>query len=129
QPGELDAAALGGALGVTASAKDGAVWLELPRPPAARPSSAAAPAAPLLRASFSGSDLRAALRGTFVLSAQAVGPGVGALRPANVHLVGLVPQDTQGDAGWLELHFRGKNNSVALVRGLLQALQARAAQP
>ena len=34
--------------------------------------------------------------------------------------------DTQGDTGWYALYFRGKNNSLALMRGLAQALIARA---
>ena len=127
---KLDAAALGGALGVTASESNGVVSLELPHPPeAAREPCATPPPGGLrLRASFSGSDLHAALSGTFVLCAPELGRTLEALRTANVHLVGLVPQDQEGDTGWLALYFRGKNNSLALVRGLTQALEARAAR-
>jgi len=132
QAGTLDAAALGGVLGVTASTRDGEVALEVPRPadPTGTPGAIApllAPEAPLLRASFSGSDLRAAVSGTFVLSAKELLPVLRALRSSNVHLVGLVPRDMRGDAGWFSLHFRGKNTSLGLVRGLDQALQARTA--
>jgi hypothetical protein len=94
-------------------------------PAATAPSAAAAP---LLRASLSGSDARAALSGSLVLSAPQIVPTLTALRAANVQLVGLVPEDTQGDTGWYSLYFRGKNNSLALVRGLAQALIARGAQ-
>jgi len=126
--GRLDAAALGGALGVAASEQDGTVSIELPRPPEAARTTCPTPppAGPWLRASFSGSDLHAALSGTFVLCALELGRTLAALRTANLYLVGLVPQDQQGDAGWLALHFRGRNNSLALLRGLAQA---RTAQP
>jgi len=128
--GKLDAPSLGGVLGVTASEQNGAVSLELPRPPEAarEPCTTPPPGGPWLRASFSGSDLHAALSATLVLCAPELGRTLGALRTANIHLVGLMPQDQQGDAGWLELHVRGKNNSLALVRGLTQAREARTAR-
>jgi hypothetical protein len=125
QPGTLDAVALGSVLGVTATVSDGVVALELPRPAGAAPA-IGTPSGPLLRASLSGSDLHAALSGTFVLAARELVGTLAALRTANVHLVGLVPQDTPGNTRWFALHFRGKNNSLALVRGLALALQARA---
>lgn len=129
QPGSLDAAALGGLLGVTATTADGVVTFEVPRPASETaanvPGALPAPAGPLLRASLSGSDARAAMSGTLVLSAPQIVATLTALRTANVQLVGLVPQDTPGDAGWYSLYFRGKNNSLALVRGLAQALIAR----
>jgi hypothetical protein len=131
QPGTLDAATLGSLLGVTATAADGVVTFEVPRPAAETAGSVPGtpvPAAPLLRASLSGSDARAALSGSLVLSAPQIVPTLTALRAANVQLVGLVPEDTQGDTGWYSLYFRGKNNSLALVRGLAQALIARGAQ-
>ncbi|MEO8184041.1 MAG: DUF1259 domain-containing protein [Deltaproteobacteria bacterium] len=100
--GKLDAAALGGTLGVVASENNGAVSLEVPRPPEAAREDCATPApgGPWLRASFSGSDLHAALSGTLLLCAPELARTLAALRTANVHLVGLVPQDQQGDAGW-----------------------------
>ena len=128
QPGTIDAAALSGLLGVTATTADGIVTFEVPRqaPETAIPAPATpVPAAPLLHASLSGSDARAAMRGTLILSAAQIVPTLTALRTANVQLVGLVPQDTQGESGWYALHFRGKNNSLALLRGLAQALIAR----
>jgi uncharacterized protein DUF1259 len=135
QPGTLDADALGGLLGVTATTADGVVTFEVPRPaPEAAPSASGkavpgilVPAAPLLHAKMSGSDARAAISGTLMLSAPQIVPTLTALRAANLQLVGLVPQDTQGDAGWYSLHFRGKSNSLALMRGLAQALIARGA--
>ena len=125
EPGTLDAGALGSVLGVTASLSDGVLSLEVPRPADAA-AATGTPSGPLLRASLSGSDLRAALSGTFVLAAREVLATLAALRTANVHLVGLVPQDTPGNTRWFALHFRGKNNSLALARGLALALQARA---
>jgi hypothetical protein len=131
QPGSLDAEALGSLLGVTATTSDGVVTFEVPRPaPEAAgnvPGAAPPPAGPLLRASLSGSDARAALSGTVVLSAPQIVPTLRALRTANVQLVGLVPQQSRDDTGWYSLYFRGKNNSLALVRGLAQALIARGA--
>ena len=126
QAGTLDAAALGSVLGVTATTADAVVTLEVPRPAQEMSTSAGTPpAAPLLRASLYGSDARALTRGTLVLSAQQIVPALRALRTANVNLVGLIPQDTQGDSGWYALYFSGKNNSLALVRGLAQALITR----
>ena len=133
-PGTLDADALSGLLGVTATTADGVVTFEVPRPASETVASAPGmpvpgapmPAGPLLHASLSGSDARAALSGTLLLSAPQIVPTLTALRTANVQLVGLVPQDTQGDTGWYALYFRGKNNSLALMRGLAQALIARA---
>ncbi len=133
QPGTLDGEALGGLLGVTATTADGVVTFEVPRPaqemaPSANGTAATGalvPAAPLLHARMSGSDARAAISGTLVLSAPQIVPTLTALRTANIQLVGLVPQDTQGDVGWYEVYFRGKNNSLALMRGLAQALIAR----
>jgi hypothetical protein len=135
EPGTLDAAALSGLLGVTATTADGVVTFEVPRPapeaganaPGTPAPGTLLPAAPLLHASLSGSDARAAISGTLVLSAPQIVPTLAALRTANVQLVGLVPQDTQGDTGWYALYFRGKNNSLALMRGLAQALIARGA--
>jgi hypothetical protein len=129
-PGALDSAALGGVFGVTASVKDGVVSIDVPRPPAAAPSPGAAPqpAAPWLHASFSGSDLRAELNGSLLIAAQQLGPVLNALRSANVHLVGLVPLGAQGEAERSSLYFRGKGNSLALARGLSQALQAGSAE-
>jgi hypothetical protein len=125
-PGALDAAALASVLGVPASVSDGVVSLELPRPADAASATAAAPG-PLLRASLSGSDVRAVLSGSLLLSTAELLPTLAALRTANLQLVGLVPLDSEREGGWFTLHFRGKNNSLALVRGLAQALQARTA--
>ncbi|HEU4579618.1 MAG TPA: hypothetical protein VFS67_15275, partial [Polyangiaceae bacterium] len=127
QAGTIDAAALEGVLGVTATTADGVVTFEVPRPtePAVPAPGAPVPAAPLLHATMSGSDVRAAISGTLVLSAAQIVPTLTALRSANVQLVGLVPLDTQADGGWYSLHFRGKSNSLALMRGLAQALIAR----
>jgi hypothetical protein len=125
EPGTLDAVALGSVLGVTATVSDGLLSLEVPRPPQAVPAPGT-PWGPLLRATLSGSDLHAALSGTFMLAARELVATLAALRRSNVHLVGLVPQDTPGDTRWFAVHFRGKNNSLALVSGLALALQARA---
>jgi hypothetical protein len=126
--GTIDAAALGGLLGVTATTTNGVVTFEVPRPaePPAPATGTPLPAAPLLHATMTGSDARAAMSGTLVLSAAQIVPTLTALRSANVQLVGLVPQDTQGESGWYALYFRGKSNSLALMRGLAQALIARA---
>ncbi|MEY4549843.1 MAG: hypothetical protein RL685_6038 [Pseudomonadota bacterium] len=130
--GKLDAAALGGVLGVQASALGDAVLLELPRPPsAAAPTNAAAPTIaphPLLRARFSGSDLAAALDGTFVLTAQELNPVLAKLRTANVHPVGIVPRGAEAGSDWYSLHVRGKGTSLSLIRALAQALAARVPQ-
>jgi hypothetical protein len=103
------------------------VSIDLPRPPDA--SAPAAAPRPLLRARFSGSDLRAAVDGTFVLSARELNPVLAALRTANLHPVGIVPGPAEAHGEGFALHFRGKGTSLSLVRGLAQALAARTPQP
>ena len=125
--GKLDAEALGGVLGAQASAQGEGVSIDLPRPPGV--SAPAAPPRPLLRASFSGSDLHAALDGTFVLTALELNPVLAALRTGNMHPVGIVPRPPEARGDWFELHFRGKGTSLALVRALAQALAARTPPP
>lgn len=126
--GKLDASALGGVLGAPATPQGDTVLIELPRPAAAG-APAAAPARPLLRASFSGSDVRAALDGTFILQEQELAAVLAALRAANVHPVGIIPRGAEAGAEWFSLHFRGKGTSLGLVRTLAQAVGARSAQP
>jgi len=125
--GKLDAEALGGVLGAQASAQGDAVLIDLPRPPEATAPGAAP--RPLLRARFSGSDLHAALDGTFVLSARELNPVLAALRTGNMHPVGIVPRPAEAHGEWFSLHFRGKGTSLSLVRALAQGLAARTPQP
>lgn len=143
--GKLDAGALGGVLGVPATAQGDTVLIDVPRPAdAAAPATTAAPGnagapgnstapttapRPLLRASFSGSDAAAALDGTFVLSAQELNPVLAKLRTANVHPVGIVPRGVEAGSEWYALHFRGKGTSLSLIRALAEALAARVPQP
>lgn len=122
--GKLDPTALGGVLGAPATASGETVLVELPRPAAAGAPPGAAPL-PLLRASFSGSDARAALDGTFTLQKKELSPVLAALRAANVHPVGIVPRGSEAGTEWFALHFRGKGTSLGLVRTLAQALGAR----
>lgn len=125
--GKLDANALGGVLGAQATAQGDTVLIELERP--AAPGAPATPARALLRASLSGSDVRAALDGTLVLQKKELSPVLSALRAGNVHPVGIIPRGSDAGAEWFSLHFRGKGTSLGLVRTVAQALSARDAQP
>jgi hypothetical protein len=122
--GALDAQAIGGVLGVSASDDGGEVPLTVSRQ--TRPNAnLALPPAPLLSAVMTGSDLHAAVDGTFTLTLPELLPVLNALRHANIHILALLPGESgQGPASFL-VYFRGKGTSLDLVRPLALALAAR----
>lgn len=122
--GSLDARALGAVLGITAAEQGGAIQLDVPAAPNAGPDAEAR-----LRATLVGSDFRAAVDGRFVLTVAELPVVLAALRRANIHVLALGPHGFEPTPETLVLYFRGKGNSLALVRALGNALEAKPATP
>lgn len=121
--GALDAHAIGGVLGVSASESGGAVLLTVLRQTQSNPSSV--PPAPFLSAVMTGSDLHAAVNGTFTLTLPELLPVLNALRHANIQILALLPGELgQGPPSFL-VYFGGKGTSLELVRPLGLALAGR----
>jgi hypothetical protein len=120
--GTLDASAIGGVLGVSASENAGEVLLTVLRQPR---SLGSVPPAPLLSAVMTGNDLHAAVNGTFTLTLPELLPVLNALRHANIHILALLPGELgQGPPSFL-VYFGGKGTSLDLVRPLGLALVGR----
>jgi Domain of Unknown Function (DUF1259) len=121
--GALDARAIGGVLGVTASENGSEVLLTALRQ--AQNNASSVPPAPLLSAVMTGSDLHAAVNGTFTLTLPELLPVLNALRHANIHILALLPGELgQGPPSFL-VYFGGKGTSLDLVRPLGLALAGR----
>ncbi len=74
---------------------------------------------------FAGSDELAAVAGDFAMTAGEVGPVLGALRSAGIHIVALHNHMLTEEPAYYFTHFWGKGPAVSLAEGLRGALEAQ----
>lgn len=125
-PGSLDAKAIGGALGLDAQLQGQDVLVTSPWPAAAKVPPAVA-GEPALRAVWTGSDVHAAVAGSFVLTLPELAPVIGGLRRGNLHVSAVYPYATAQQPSHFLVHFLGKGTSLDLVRAVKLGLDARQA--
>jgi len=128
-PGKLDADALARIVGHAAPVKDGVAKITIGRSGRMQGHAVGASMGLTTWATFSGSDVLAAMDGDFIMSADEVQPVLRALRHAGVHVVAL-HNHMIGDApNFYFTHFWAKGKAATLAQGFRAALDAQAAVP
>ena len=74
---------------------------------------------------FAGSDELAAVAGDFAMTAGEVGPVLGALRSAGIHVVALHNHMLTEEPAYYFTHFWGKGPAASLAEGLRRVLEAQ----
>jgi uncharacterized protein DUF1259 len=121
--GTLDAVGIGAVFGVQANVSDGVLQISIAGDPAQRGARFAD--APLLWASFFGSDVRAAVDGGFTLTPHQVQPVLQALRRANINIVAVQQHGIGHEPGHSLVYFHARGTSLALAQAVQAALSAR----